>query len=137
MSDEKVTVKVLHRYRPYRSRADFQPSDWFLRVLKFEWTFPGAVETLLKVVWEQLNVDEPVIEQTIPVLAEWAQEYRRQLHPSLKVGDVVVIGEQAFALDRRGWRPVTLTVDQVWCEHSVLATYVTEDREWVVPEGWE
>jgi len=87
----------------------------------------------LKVVWEQLNVDEPAIEQTIPVLAAWAQEYRRQFHPSLKVGDVVVIGEQAFALERRGWLPVTLTLDQVLCEHSVLATYVTEDLEWVEP----
>jgi hypothetical protein len=128
MSDDKVTVKVLH---------GFPWPDFFVRVLKFECALPRSVAPLLQTVWAQLNLDEPAIAQTIPVLAEWAIEYRKRHNRSLKVGDVVVIGEQAFALDRRGWRPVTLTVDQVWCEHSVLATYVTEDLEWAVPEGWE
>jgi hypothetical protein len=117
-----VTVKVLHGLLP----------GHFLRVLKFEIAFPGSVEPLLKNIWMQLN-DEPAIALTLEEpLTEWAIKYRDRHYRSLRLGDVVVIGEQAFELGRKGWSPVTLTADQVRCEHGFWARYVPEHLEGVM-----
>lgn len=115
--EEPVTVKVLHRFRtanvPFWS--EFAHSDLFVQVLKFDCGFPkcGRVEMLLAIVWDQLNIDNPA--------ADWAQKYRKEHHRSLSVGDVVVIGEQAFCCDRAGWSPVTLTEAQVWHDVGKVA----------------
>lgn len=61
----------------------------------------GALERLLEVVFEQLNIDHP----TEP----WAQQYRRDRNRSLSVGDVVVIGEAAWSVARIGWEQISST----------------------------
>ncbi|SBS77479.1 conserved hypothetical protein [uncultured Mycobacterium sp.] len=57
----------------------------------------------LEHVFEQLNIDDP--DQS------WAQGYRRTGLRSLSVGDVVVIGETAWACAASGW--THLTADQL------------------------
>ena len=105
MSD-KVTVKVLlnqvSRFMPYSA------GDALVQALAFETGFPacGSVERLLNIVFEQLNIDEPQ--------ADWAVRYRAERNRSLSVGDVVVVGEQAWAVERWGFTPVSVAAHQVW-----------------------
>ena len=58
-----------------------------------------AVKAALEHVFEQLNI--------VPPSAAWAQHYRLAGRRSLSVGDVVVIGETAWACAARGWTPIT------------------------------
>ena len=58
---------------------------------------------VLEHVFEQLNIDDP--DQS------WAQGYRRNGLRSLSVGDVVVLGETAWACAPSGW--THLTADQL------------------------
>lgn len=60
---------------------------------------PAAVEAARETVFEQLNIDDPN--------HTWAQYYRLAGHRSLSVGDVVVIGETAWAVEDIGWRTVS------------------------------
>ncbi|WP_441964830.1 hypothetical protein [Mycolicibacterium houstonense] len=53
------------------------------------------VKTALETVFEQLNIDDP--DQT------WALRYRLDRHRSLSVGDVVAVGETAWAVAPIGW----------------------------------
>ena len=64
---------------------------------------PGALE----IVFEQLNIPSPH--------HSWAIAYRRAGQRSLSVGDVVVIGETAWACASSGWD--LLTADQL---HAAL-----------------
>lgn len=54
---------------------------------------------VLSSVFEQLNIDAPT--------AEWARRYREQCNRSLSVGDVVTVGETAWAVARLGWDQIT------------------------------
>jgi hypothetical protein len=56
---------------------------------------PGALE----IVFEQLNIPRPQ--------HSWALRYRLAGHLSLSVGDVVVLGETAWACDSVGWKPTS------------------------------
>lgn len=58
---------------------------------------PNAI---LNQAFRELNIDDPT--------TEWAQQYREDRHRSLSVGDVVVVGESAYACARMGWQPVAL-----------------------------
>ncbi|KMO69838.1 hypothetical protein [Mycolicibacterium chlorophenolicum] len=57
------------------------------------------VKTALETVFEQLNIDDPD--------QPWAIKYRLAAHRSLSVGDVVVIGETAWACAPSGWDLLT------------------------------
>lgn len=57
------------------------------------------VTTALETVFEQLNIDDPD--------QPWAINYRRSGHRSLSVGDVVAIGETAWACAPSGWDLLT------------------------------
>lgn len=61
---------------------------------------PGTPISILEQAFHELNVDEPQ--------ARWAQDYRRDRNRSLSVGDVVVVGESAYACASVGWQSVTL-----------------------------
>jgi hypothetical protein len=118
MSDE-VTVKVLHnmdsRFMPY------EPGHRLLQVARFECAFPacGSVDRLLGIIFEQLNIGgDP--EFGVPA-APWTTTYRAAGNRSLSVGDVVIIGEQAFAAQWVGWTPVTLTKEQIWFDLGKIA----------------
>lgn len=75
-------------------------------VLRFELPVPAgappsaaAITDTLETVFEQLNIDEPT--------ETWALKYRLAGHRSLSVGDVVCIGETAWAVDISGWQTIT------------------------------
>jgi hypothetical protein len=113
---DEVTVKILHRtglHDPTAERVSFwanwEPGDQLVQVARFQIGFPacGVVEHLLRIIVHQLDAERP--------MSEWASEYRRR-HRGLLTGDVVIVGEQAFAYERCTWRPITLTADQVWFE---------------------
>ncbi|KPN46869.1 hypothetical protein [Mycobacterium intracellulare] len=53
-------------------------------------------EGVLEIVFEQLNIDQPQ--------HQWARAYRAGGYRSLSVGDVVVVGETAWACCPVGWR---------------------------------
>jgi hypothetical protein len=65
------------------------------------------VKAALETVFEQLNIDDPD--------QPWALKYRLAGHRSLSVGDVVVIGETAWACAPSGWE--LLTAEQL---HTAL-----------------
>ena len=65
------------------------------------------VKACLETVFEQLNIDDPD--------QPWALKYRLAGHRSLSVGDVVVIGETAWACAPSGWD--LLTAEQL---HAAL-----------------
>lgn len=53
---------------------------------------------LLETVFEQLNLDPD---------REWAQLYHAEGNRSLSVGDVVVLGEIAWTVERSGWAHIS------------------------------
>lgn len=59
----------------------------------------AATKAALETIFEQLNIDEPT--------APWAIKYRLARHRSLSVGDVVALGETAWACASVGWDRVT------------------------------
>lgn len=91
-----VSVKVLlnrnNTFTPYRD------GDVLDDAASFTSGVPacGSVERLLEIVFYQLNMDYPT--------SKWAKKYRRQRHRSLSVGDVVMIADQAWAVEPLGWR---------------------------------
>lgn len=65
----------------------------------------GTPTRALEMVFEQLNIDAPT--------AEWAQQYRADRNRSLSKGDVVLLGEVAYAVAGEGWTAVTLAAKQI------------------------
>lgn len=61
----------------------------------------GSAYPVLNQAFHELNVDEPA--------EDWAKSYRAERNRSLSVGDVVVVGELAYACQSVGWKPVALT----------------------------
>ncbi|KMV19667.1 hypothetical protein ACT17_06425 [Mycolicibacterium conceptionense] len=57
-----------------------------------------AIDQVLEIVFEQLNIDSPT--------RDWAQRYRATGNRSLSVGDVVAVGESAWSVARFGWAHV-------------------------------
>lgn len=60
---------------------------------------PDHIKAALEKVFEQLNIDDPT--------ESWALKYRLAGQRSLSVGDVVVIGETAWACAPSGWDLIT------------------------------
>ena len=54
---------------------------------------------VLEIVFEQLNIDRPQ--------HRWARDYRAVGYRSLSVGDVVAVGETAWACAAVGWQPLS------------------------------
>lgn len=68
---------------------ELDPKDW-------------PVEHLLSHIYEQLNVGGDMVEAT-----EWTERYRANRNRSLSVGDVVVLGETAWAVASFGFDRIT------------------------------
>jgi hypothetical protein len=62
----------------------------------------AVVRGLLEMIFEQLNVGGDLVPAT-----EWTEEYRANRNRSLSVGDVVTIGETAWAVARFGWDQIS------------------------------
>jgi len=61
--------------------------------------------SVLELVFSELNVDYPS--------EQWARDYRTRRNRSLSVGDVVQIGESAYAVAGCGWDNVALQAGQI------------------------
>jgi hypothetical protein len=107
MSDN-VTVKVLLKVEGWFTATPYEPGDMLHEAISFTTGYPacGHIDRLLRIILEQLNIDEPH--------ADWAKEYRNGRSRSLSVGDVVIVGEQAFAVEPDGWKPVRVEAFQIW-----------------------
>ncbi|BCP41466.1 hypothetical protein MINTMi27_15590 [Mycobacterium intracellulare] len=91
-------VKVLLNRDGFGGYAE---TDQVYEALKFESVIDISDEKLREIVFHQLNVDEPHI--------QWAKDYRRRGHRSFSVGDVVVVGDLAWACEPDGWKAVDPT----------------------------
>ena len=58
--------------------------------------------SILNLVYEQLNVGGEIVPAT-----EWTKQYRANRCRSLSMGDVVVVGETAYACADVGWDRIT------------------------------
>lgn len=104
MSDQ-VTIKVLLKVEGWFTATPYKPGDMLHEALTFTTGFPacGHVEMLLR---------DPRI---------WgAKEYRNGRSRNLAVGDVVIVGEQAFAIEPVGWKPVRVEAWQIWHEGQLM-----------------
>jgi len=66
---------------------------------------PDGPHAVLELVFSELNIDDPT--------EQWALDYRARRNRSLSVGDVVQLGESAFAVAGCGWDNVALQAHQV------------------------
>lgn len=66
--------------------------------------YDGVPVTALERVFEQLNVGG---QPGFPAAEPWCVEYRHNGNRSLSVGDVVVVGGTAYAVDSFGWHSIT------------------------------
>ena len=109
--EDKVYVQVYLNEREdgLNFMYGFQPDDK-LRLAAEYYTDASLIQdgqafTVLNRAFTQLNIDTP----TEP----WAIEYRRRRNRSLSVGDVVVVGEVAYACESVGWKAVSLSTANV------------------------
>lgn len=106
-----LQVKVFHNFN--ESPIPFHADDQLRQVAQFNITMaadptPDAVQTLLAIVSDQLNRGAPS--------TQWGNDHVLRRDHNLSVGDVVTIGDQAWAHEKQGWRRVTLLSDQIWVE---------------------
>lgn len=106
-----VLVRVFQNFN--EPPIPFHADDQLRQVARFSIRItkdatPDNVQTLLTIVFDQLNRDVPS--------TDWGRAHRRRHDRSLSVGDVVTIGDQAWAYERTGWRRVTLLDDQIWVD---------------------
>ncbi|QXN74357.1 hypothetical protein SEA_CAFASSO_142 [Gordonia phage Cafasso] len=107
MSDQ-LTVVIYHN----RSRDNFrgyQDDHRLVRVFDYQ-TKLRSPEAICEHAFMVFNAPEETLEIDDFLLAVG---YRERELRSLSVGDVVVIGETAWACDRIGWKHVRLTAEQV------------------------
>jgi len=94
------TVIIMHNKTQEEHIEEYVEGDELVEVARFNAGTPacGNMTRLLAIIYEQLNIDNPT--------ADWAQEYRRH-NRALNTGDVVIIGEQAWACEMWDWRPLS------------------------------
>lgn len=106
-----LQVTVFHNFN--EAPIPFHADDQLRQVAQFNITMaadatPDTVQTLLAIVSDRLNRDTPN--------TRWGKDHLLRRDHNLSVGDVVTIGDQAWAHERKGWRRVTLLNDQIWVE---------------------
>jgi hypothetical protein len=104
--DSAVTVTVY--LNDARTAGGFAPATAALRLaLTFELDARVTgdprenVHLILSAVFEQLNIGGDLI-----AASDYTERYRAAGNRSLSVGDVVVVGESAFTVGRRGFDPI-------------------------------
>jgi hypothetical protein len=107
MNDVITTVYLNEAPSQSLGFGRFEPAK-LVTAAQFPLTFTGqpsneTIKAALELVFEQLNIDTPD--------QPWALKYRLDRRRSLSVGDVVVIGETAWACAPVGWD--ALSTDQL------------------------
>lgn len=86
----------------------FRPTDRIQKVMaagELPDVLLENVPRLLDSIYAQLNIDAPD--------TDWAKSYRGAGHRSLSVGDVIQVGETAWAVANMGFKPVSILPEQV------------------------
>jgi hypothetical protein len=97
-----TTVKVYLNEGP-NGFSEFGPRSELHLAIQFEFDQGGAhPQYLLNHVYEQLNIGGDLVPAE-----PWTTVYRANRNRSLSVGDVVVIGETAWAVARIGFETIT------------------------------
>jgi hypothetical protein len=108
--EEQIQVRVYLNQNERESFMDgFKSTDPLICATSYFVTADridgGSVNGILNEAFAELNRDEPT--------ANWARVYRARGRRSLSVGDVVVIGEIAYAVERVGWKAVSISTENV------------------------
>lgn len=104
MSHELITTVYLnHGAHQSHGFGELEPAK-LAAAAGFTLTVAGPpsteqIKASLELIFEQLNIDDAD--------QPWALKYRLAGHRSLSVGDVVVIGETAWACASSGWELLT------------------------------
>lgn len=102
--DPTVRVKILHHTRGTDEKRRFQTGDPLREAIVFEQAMPhDGVKDILRRISTALRIAPRY--GCGPPKHQWVIEYRRRHHYRLEVGDVVVVGEQAWALSELPPRP--------------------------------
>jgi len=121
---ELLTVQVMLKHNGQHG-APYTDTDP-LRVAKsfqIDLAAWGGVEEVLSIVLDHLTTDDPS--------AGFAIRYRRLYNRSLRVGDVVAVGEQAWALEPSGdWRPVSVQASQLVLPGMHATRFLVTQRQW-------
>lgn len=106
--DLTVYLNLDSRFFEFKPGDMLRPTDRLAKVICLP-NLPDKlllnVDDTLEMVFGQLNMPEP--EQ------HWAKVYRMAGNRSLSVGDVVQLGEAAYAVANAGFKPVSITAEQV------------------------
>lgn len=97
----KVLLNATSRFMPY---SDGDELDLVLDMEACDEHAPQCPE-MLNAIFVELNIDEP--------RTDWGKDYRNARNRSLSVGDVITVGEMAYACEPMGWRAVTVRAEQV------------------------
>ena len=114
--DGTVSVRVLVNVEDQGALRGYRPGDRLLQVLRFDVWLPSLadVRRVFATVWDELN--EPDWHSAL------RDEYRDQLGDRpFGDGDVIVVGETAWACQPDGFRTVSVSAQQV--------SYSIEDNE--------
>ena len=105
MTSINVTVFLNHARHSFNGFAAVPGADDLHEAARFtveesDAATPGQFITVVcEQVFEQLNIDHPT--------ADWALAYRLRGNRSLSVGDVLVLGETAWACASVGWTAIS------------------------------
>jgi hypothetical protein len=88
-----------HSFFGFNRTAQLRPVAQFELALAEHLRGQHLVEAALELIFEQLNIDTPE--------HPWALKYRLSAHRSFSVGDVVAVGETAFACEPTGWTVIS------------------------------
>jgi hypothetical protein len=106
--DLTVYHNVDSRFFEFTPGDMLKPTDRLARIIKLvdlPDTLLVDVDKTLEMIFAQLNVGEP--EQ------QWAQAVKMAGHRSLSVGDVIQLGEMAYAVANSGFKPVSIDARQI------------------------
>ena len=100
---EPVTLSVyLNEAAPQSFTRGYRTGDPLRQVVEVPLSAPNREPRLELAVTAVYDLNDPVS----PL--EWVQEYRGAGNRNFGVGDVIAVGEDAWALGKTGWAPVTL-----------------------------
>jgi hypothetical protein len=121
--EDLTVVQIMLRHsggsHPYTDTDRLRVAESF-RVDLAAW---GGVEEVLSIVQDHLTTEDPS--------AEFAIRYRRLYNRSLAVGDVVAVGETAWALEPSGeWRPVSVQASQLVLPGMHATRFLVTQRWW-------
>lgn len=123
MGPTRVQVKIFHHTRGPDEVRRFATGDPLRGVIVFEMSMLDGVESVLRDFSTALRIAP---KYGGPPKREWAIEYRRRHHLRLEIGDVVVVGEQAWAVRDLPPRPYGYSLRGTHAEWELVSLMGSE-----------